>query len=197
MINIFYSDGCKNCMQSDGISKVISVLDKDFDFFKNMTEYEVMKYLRDDCNKLTCKPCLFCGSTAIEISDVKIDEFIYQPDNLYAKYSPPIGFVFMIKITKKNGFVLPVEMGGHKRINSLFMINAFQTLREGIEDEMYKGQIFEWGQIFVCISGKYNYDTGDYKTQIERFQHSGIGRQEVIKAINELIELNPEIFINR
>lgn len=104
MVNITYSDGCKNCMKSDGIPKMVTIFDRDFEFFTEFTEYDVANYIRWNIKNLTCP---FCGSNALQFEDIEIGDKLYRPENLYSKYTPPTGFVFMMKIVKVDGEILP------------------------------------------------------------------------------------------
>lgn len=169
-----------------------------------MTEYEVIRFLKDIEIQHIRKPCEFCGSSDIEFGDLVLgrplirDNYkLFDSHHLHEKYIPPTGFVFTIKITKKDYKILPIVLGGHTFIDPDWMADALITLREAIELNVGNYQGKEFGQLMAVISGTIDNEKNSVSSKVEQFFHSGLSTAEINQAINELILSNPRSLVDR
>ena len=72
MITVSFFLGCRECHSSDNIEHLYMLMDGDYEKYLKKTEFEVMTQIeqwREEENK----KCDFCGSSNVEIFDVKIN----------------------------------------------------------------------------------------------------------------------------
>jgi hypothetical protein len=175
--------GCRNCLQSDGIRHMYSLMDGDSDEYQEKTEFEVMTLLErwraeDD------KRCEFCGSSNVEVHEVEVSNYpLYDFDRLVERCKSEGEYLFMLNIDKR-GSDISLRPGGSTKFHPDFLKDAILKIIDTINDrpnDNFVAQIK--GNFFICVSGGFDFFSDKSFVRLERFRNSGLTRSELLSAI--------------
>jgi hypothetical protein len=106
MISIFYEVGCRECLRHDGMKRMYTLMDGNFEKYQKKPEYEVvsliLKWIGEDRHT-----CPFCGSTNLEVHDVFIDDYRLFDFERLGKRTAEYVMSMMINIDKRNTSIIP------------------------------------------------------------------------------------------
>lgn len=161
------------------------MLKGDVEKYKIKTEYEVSKivekWLRDDRKK-----CQRCGSPFLEASNIKIEDYsLFDYDKLSSNCIEKNDELFVWTIRK----IFPTvtfDRAGKVAQEPVFVRECFSMLINLVEQSTEDKFIFNerMGDLFICFTGKYEFDKDSFNPIIERFYSTGLRNDEVIKCIN-------------
>jgi hypothetical protein len=157
----------------------------DTDKFKKMTEYEfsnvLEKWMKDDKKK-----CEFCGSPFVEGTAIEIGNYkLYDFNKLATQCQQTNGELFIWNVIKK-GQSIELKVAGKSTHDPLFIRESFMQLLN-IIDNLPENKLIhnrQMGDIFISLTGDYEYETESFNPVIQRFWCTGMSHDEVIRCIN-------------
>jgi len=180
---VSYDKICRYCLGANGARASYAVTG-DLDF-KGRSEYEFAKtlesWLRENKNV-----CEFCGSPFVEGNDIVIDNIkLYDLDRLVKECKESGGELFIWKVFKKEQRI-EINVGGEKGHDPQFIKECFNKLIKIVDALPEHKLIYHQriGDLLICFTGKYNYDTESFNPIIQKFYCTGLSYDEVIRCIN-------------
>jgi hypothetical protein len=180
--------GCRNCLQSDGIRHIYSIMDGDYNEFIEKTEFEVMTLL-EHWRKEDGKSCEFCGSSNVEVHEVSVSNYpLYDFERFVERCKSGIEFLFMINIDKR-GSEINMSPGGSSKFHPVFFNDAIRKVVDTINNRPDNNfQTQAKGNFFICLTGGFDYISDKSFVRLERFRNSGLTRNELLNAIKPLTQ---------
>jgi hypothetical protein len=200
MVHLYYSTGCRNCLQSTGLRNYYVILDEELQEYKQKTEFEVARQIgqwRAEDNHV----CDFCLSPNVEISNVVVQDFeeeykLYDPICLDMKRQTENSeaWQFTIEKIEKN---LVTSEGERTNGDSLFIKACLKVLLKFLYDLPAENFIDHTrGLFFVCFTGKHtgvenNSDpiVEGYSVRLQTLIFHGLTKGEIIDTIKDKVKL--------
>ena len=179
MKTLMYKVACKSCLQTDGISHTIMIMNSYEELFEDRllkSEYQLEQYVKDHFRE-TNNPCEFCKSYNLEISDIEFDrEKALVGSNVDQ---------FQLVITKDGDGEIDVKTGGSQYLPSGFLNEAFDIIETAIAntpknefEEKYIGNIR-----FVVSTGFIDNDS--FRTnRLEQFKFVGFSKEKTANIVS-------------
>ena len=185
MVFISSTIGCRNCLQSDGLENIYPLMDGDPRVYKEKTEFEVMNLI-EKWNADQGKSCNSCGSTSLEVLDVKIDDYPLYEFKRVGERQERIGLtLFMLNIDKINSEI-KIRPGGSAKIQKELFDASVDKMIEIVNNRPDSDFIkHSRGNFLMCLSGLWNMAsiTPNAMLFIERYRSHGLTRSEIISTI--------------
>lgn len=212
--------GCRNCLKTDGMRYMYTLMDGNLNDYQMKTEFEVMTLIENFRNKNNTV-CEFCGSSNVEVYNIEVgNQPLYDFEKVVERYEKKNqseierldelngNFDDICRkinyINERHIFVLSFDVDKYgSEINLTTNSNVRHVLKSFYKDVIYKiistinerpidnfiEQII--GTFSICISGECTLPFVPYKTisvQVERFQNSGLSREEILRTIKPLAD---------
>ncbi|HEX6847671.1 MAG TPA: hypothetical protein VF144_11875 [Chitinophagaceae bacterium] len=184
MTPVSFDKVCRFCLASNG-ARAIYMFNGDVEKFKSLTEYEfskiLEKWMKDDKKK-----CEFCGSPFVEGTVIEIGNHkLYDFNKLATHCKETNGELFIWNVVKK-GRSIELNVGGKSTHDPLFIKECFTKLFHLI-DSLPETKLIhnrDMGDLFVCFTGDYEFETESFNPIIQRFWCTGLTHDEAVRCIN-------------
>ncbi|MFA5782288.1 MAG: hypothetical protein WC868_08465, partial [Bacteroidales bacterium] len=188
MISISFNIGCRNCLKSDGIQRFYSLITEDKKKYQCKTEFEIMLII-EKWRAKDNKVCDFCGSTSVEVLDVKVDNFpLYDYDRIINRVIADYQFMLLINIDKR-GSQIDLKLGGSQKFESNFLKAALLEIINTVWQRPGDNFIPQVkGNFFMAVSGSFDFLDDTNHAKIERYNNAGITQNEILQAIKPFAE---------
>jgi len=184
MTPVSFDKICRFCLTSNG-ARAIYMVNGDVEKFKKQTEYEfaqtLEKWMKDDKKK-----CEFCGAPYVEGARIEIGDYkLYDFDKLVAECKKNNGELFIWNVVKK-GQSIEINVAGKTTHDPVFIRESFTKLFDILEsfpeEKMIHNQ--KMGDLFICFTGKYDYNTQSFNPVVQRLWCTGLAHHEAIRCVN-------------
>jgi hypothetical protein len=180
MIYVSFKVACRNCYQTDGITRMYTILNASQEEYSKRTEYSVLTQV-EQWRSRDGHTCPACGSENSEVMDIAInDRLLYVFNDLVTSYGASI---FAMKIDKTNS-EFDIQIGDGKKVEIFFLKKALQLLLFTIRqrpDNLFQRK--SRGQFLICI-------TSELSPEVQRLRHAGMTKIEIINKILEVAAQN-------
>jgi hypothetical protein len=176
-----YQVACKSCLRSDGENHMIMIMDSFEDFSENRllkSEYQLGKYVVKYLNERG-KPCQFCQSTNLEISNIEFD-------GIKALVGRNID-QFQLVISKHENGQVEMKPGGSQYLPKGFLNEAFELIDKAqLDTPMSECEEKSIGNIRIVVSTR-TIGNDDYRTnRLEQFSFVGFDKETIVNMIDQI-----------
>lgn len=185
-ISISYKLGCRNCLESDGQIHSLPHRNDNLNELMTMTEYDLASQI-EEFRRQNNECCKVCRSTNMEVLDVAINFYpLYDHKRIADKCISDGNFMIQITIQKRD-FDITKRLSMAPRTDKDFLAMAIKVISSILDskpDDEYKSH--HVGKYYICIICSKNSFTNQSYLRVERLEHVGLSKDEIINVIRPI-----------